>query len=408
MARIYHSPSSCATGERCPRAWYYCYVLGLRDPKIPWAEIEAGRRVLPRQRSASLGTECHSRFQAWQEGGSLGHGLPSQICLSGVPFLPGPGDSEWFAAESAVGTGDVALSPRDDPDAPKWAWDLFGIRWVGFVDLAAELGAAEAERIALPAGVPIVFDYKSTSSIQKWAKTPEILRVDLARCLYSAWASRQTGIDPIPCRWLYLETGKTRRALPVDVTAPNDVALRVIEQAADLARQLDTITDEQSAEQRERACGDYGGCQYHSNAGGPCRVRRSIGALVTARGRKRDNMALTEEQKAKFSGLTTGKAPPPKAQPTPAAAALAEPAAAEAQPEPSPAPAAAAPAPAPAPATRKPRATKQATAPAGGLAEAIGALQAELAEAEGLRTQADAAVREALGKIAALATEAAG
>lgn len=423
MARIYHSASSVSLGERCPLAWLYCYVKDLRDPEIPWADFESGKfkptdRRGWRMRATSLGKETHKRFEGWYAGEGMGHGLPAQIAACGAPFLPHPDACIYVATEPPI--GGVAIDPGHDarPDAPRVAMPLFGINWAGFIDGLTQPTPAEWARLKLPAGHSwLVHDYKTTGSIRDWAKTAEQLADDLALSLYAAYGCALIEADAIPCRWLYLETKAVRRAYPVDLVQPLDRAMARINRGADVARVLDTISDEASAEAAAReldvkigsACGDYGGCQYHESVGGPCRARRSVGALVSAQ-KVNKHMALSEEQKAKFAAMkpattapvaaTTAPAPAQAETPVETPSTLAE------TPAPTAAPAAPTPAPAPAPAAAKRGPKPKVAAPApGGVAAQLATLQGELAEIEGYLSQAQLAYAAKLAEIRALVAE---
>jgi hypothetical protein len=94
-----------------------------------------------------------------------------------------------------------------------------------------------------------------------------------------------------------------------------------VEEYAEKARRLDTITTVEDAEMNTGACGEYGGCYYHVSNGGPCNARRSIGGLIQARVPKKDTtrMALDPTaqnafdtfKKSNGTGGAAASAPPP-------------------------------------------------------------------------------------------------
>jgi len=130
--------------------------------------------------------------------------------------------------------------------------------------------------------------------------------------------------------------------MPVNVVVPLEHAIKIVEPAAALARELDQLERVDDAEQILTACYDYGGCQYHASTGGPCETVRSVGAYFEREKGKRKTMALDPSLLAKFQALPA----PPAAPAQPAQPAPAQPA----QPAPAPVATFGAPAPAPAPA----------------------------------------------------------
>ena len=394
MARRYHSASSIKLGQRCPRAWAYAYIAGLREPDVDWAEIEAGRIVPPRVRSLSLGKAVHAMGEAYFGGSRAPYAwqsLPGQIFASGIGALPLPAACDEIEVERPI--GDVAVE-----GAPGGrVLELHGVRWAGCRDLAVRQNNEWLQ-----------VDYKTTASLARYALTPEALRNDLQCAIYVVDLAQRLGLNEVACRWLYLETKAVRRAMPIDVVVPLEHAIKIVEPAAALARELDKLERVEDAEQILTACYDYGGCQYHASAGGPCEAVRSVGAYFEREKGKRTTMALDPSLLAKFQALPAPPAAPAQpAQPAPAQPAQPAPAPVatfgapapapapapaerpkrrrppKAQPAPAPAPEpepAPAPEPEPAPAPEPPPAPNVATAT--GFAAALLELHAELAEAE--------------------------
>jgi hypothetical protein len=115
--RAYHSASSDALGQLCPRAWWYRYGEGRKDPEFEWSAIrhykwseaaavyptEYGRYVDPtgvgpaikaKQRSASLGKAMHSTLERWYDpsrGEPDWNDLPGRIAQSGLHLAAGSG-----------------------------------------------------------------------------------------------------------------------------------------------------------------------------------------------------------------------------------------------------------------------------------------------------------------------------
>ena len=307
--RPYHSASSVVLGARCRRAWWYVYREGRRDPEYTFETLPAD--APSRLRACALGKSVHARLESWYTGGRPSWAdLPGAIAASLVGMLPAPGACVHVEAEHAIGSLPTGLAlPR-----PPTALVVHGVKWGGFRDLYVELTAAEAKRLGMP--VRVLVDYKTTSSIKRWAKTPDELRRDPAACLYALDVSKY-GLGVVPCRWAYAETGRTRRALPVDFSVRTSDAFDVIAPLAELAQELDAMQVVEDAAQNSGACADYGGCPHHVSAGGPCNVARSIGARIAQQTRGKA-MPLSEEQKAKFAKFSAKAAPVETADDVPA------------------------------------------------------------------------------------------
>ena len=305
MTRAYHSASSIKLGQRCPRAWAYCYLDGLRDPEVAWADVTP--TTPPRLRSFALGEAVHAIGEAhFGRGTPAWATLPGQIYASGLGHLPAPADCDEVEVEAPIGRTPCAEAPAGR------VLEAHGVRWAGFRDLAFRQGGAWTQ-----------IDYKTTASIAKYALTPDTLRADVQCALYTIDACERWALDAMPSRWLYLETKRIRRAWPVDVIVTHEAALAVLAPAAELAKRLDAIASSADAPQNLDACADYGGCQYHVTQGGPCDARRSLSAYFAQEKAKMTqpvpglDPAKLAEMSAKF-----GAVPPPPPPPPPGLEAL--------------------------------------------------------------------------------------
>jgi len=321
MARPYHSASSVALGARCQRAWAYRYLDGMRDPDVAWTDVTPD--TPPRQRSCALGKAVHATAEAWyRDERPDWQSLPGQILLSGAGYLPHPDRCERVEVEQAIGDEPTGLpAPR-----PPTTVEIHGVRWGGFIDLVAWPSQSEHARLwpaRIPSG-PVPIDHKTTASIARYAKTADELVRDPAATIYALDVMTRHGLDALYARWVYYESKRVRRALPVDFSLTRAGALDVIAPAAELAKHLDTIPSSADAACSADACDDYGGCPYHPRQGGPCDVRRGI---ATAFNSRRQSMILTDEDKAKFAALqkSAGTPAPATSEPAPAAPATATP-----------------------------------------------------------------------------------
>lgn len=321
------------------RAWALRYIAKIRDPEVAWEDIESKRvRVLrrdeivrnpkrectPKQKSASLGKAMHSVFETWYDGGDPNwYNLPGQIAESGRHLLPAPDQCLVVLPEEPIGITKLVVTPEDVAlGKPSVALDVGGILFAGYKDLRVCITRRERDRLGLSGlgafdGGWLLCDYKSTRDIFEYTKTPEDLFDDLQACLYTVDCTRITGHTTQACRWVYFETQQVRRALPVDTVIPRDHALEVVAHATRLARELDQIETVEQAPANLEACELYGGCRHHASKGGTCKVRRRIGALVQLTTKGKNEMAMTEEQKAEMrakieaqrAALAAGKAP---------------------------------------------------------------------------------------------------
>jgi len=365
VTRPYYSPSAIATARRCERAWAFLYLDGLRDAPVAWDDIESGRVVVaPRTRSLSLGGAVHAVGEAVMGDGPdepQWASFPGQVFAPALECLPRKSQCARIEVERAIGDDPTGL-PLGRPQTTR---TIHGVRWAGFRDLAFWLDAD---------GPPTQVDYKTTASIARYAKTADALRTDLQAAVYTYDLAEREGLTSVSSRWIYLETKKVRRAMPVDFTLSRDEALDVIAPAARLARHLDTVASSAEAEPNTESCWDYGGCPYHARAGGPCTATPSLRAFFAREKAKGTRMPLDTSLVKKFGALPAPP-PPPAADAAPAPATPAAPPPAAPTPEP------------PKPAKRTSRKTAAKTtpatpAPADGLAAKIGALHAELASAE--------------------------
>lgn len=309
MPRLYHSASSIELGRACPYAWALRYIAGWREPSVTWAEIEAGVPFEPRQRSLALGTALHSTAEAWlraEPAPFAPDSEPVQIFDAGRHNLPHPEACGRVEVEHGIGA-----IPIDAGDGPSTAIEIHGVLFAGFVDLRAlEVPQSERVRLGLKylAGGVLTVDHKSSSSISRYAKSAEELENDVQASIYGVDTCARFGQVASTQRWVYYQTKGARRSRPVDFTICKDRALEVLEEPAHLAKQLDTITCLEDADQNPRACGDYGGRPCHASLGGPCTVRRSVGALLQLGKKKKDgnNMAEKTSFANKFSRLRAG------------------------------------------------------------------------------------------------------
>lgn len=294
MARLYHSASSLASGDRCEVDWGLSYIDKLRPPEVTWEEYElAPHNYASRQRSLALGKEVDARLGAWYAGGEPEWSdLPGQIAHTGTLYLPSPGEGEF---SSQLELGDIECETRH---GVKQLIEIDGVRFAGGVDLDVYMTDRKAARqLGLPLREHVIHDYKTSGNIGAYALTKETLPHDLQANLYAYAGCMRYGYDRIRLRWVYMHTRK-RLAVAVNARISRVAALRFLRSPVplrppglrqrgaprmswlELAHHLDAIETTAEAVPNDRACGEYAGCQRHCTNGGPCEVVRSIGALI--------------------------------------------------------------------------------------------------------------------------------
>lgn len=298
MPRPYHSSSSVELIRACEYAGALRYIEGWKEPEVTWDEIEAGAPHESRQRSLALGKAMHAQAEAWLRGEDPPYAwesVPGQVFQSGIHHLPAP-DGCWFEVEAGI--GDVPLN-LEDPNAPTTAIEIHGVLWAGFVDYRVIPGEDELERLGLeyPPGGILTIDHKSSSDIQRWAKTAEDLQADVQASVYAVDTCRRFGLDRMHGRWVYYQTKGARRSRAVDFSLTLERALKNLEEPAEIARKFDRLVTVEQATMNMAACEDYGGRPCHQKRGGPCTARRSLRERVVALRRKKEMKQSSFQQK---------------------------------------------------------------------------------------------------------------
>lgn len=329
--RLYHSPSSIELGRECQRKWALRYLDHVRDPEPNWLDFAEAFPKLPpcdhdprlrhvytgqcrrcsKLRSAALGKALHANGEATYLGEPLpfATGFVFDVWSHGCHLLPYREECVEVHVEQAIGAEAIEDEHHDT------AMRVGPIAVVGYQDAVtwAHAPAAVAKRIAFdlpwPGSVPLLLDYKTSKNIKEYAKTPSVLRRDLACNAYSLDLMRTYGHSQQPCRWLYFQTHPEKRlSVPVDVIIERQQAEDIVGAAAEFAaRELDPLERTEDAPYNLESCDEYGCCLMHESVGGPCKAKRSIGARVmkttrTKRAvRKGETMGMTAEQKARWA-----------------------------------------------------------------------------------------------------------
>jgi hypothetical protein len=418
VSRPYHSASSLALGERCQHAWGLHYLDDIVEPPIAWDDIEAKRVLVgdvtrtpcqqcyspslhldaaqavavclrcgnetpwasPRQRGASIGSAMHALFEAWYRGQSVDWtSTVGQIATAGVRHLPAPDRCHRVEVEASIGIEPTGL------DRSPTRMQVHGVWLAGFRDLLAWPFDDEATRLGLQTRSPILFDYKGTSDIAKWAKDIATLTQDTAANAYALDVMLRYRLDQLQCRWVYFQTKGPHAAAPVDFVITLEGARAALREPCRLARELDQLQSSAESPRSPMRCTDYlmpdrrsggwtGGCEYHCTVGGPCDQLRPLKSFWRLLDRLEQRpMASLKEKFANRSAALV--APPPATEPAAPPIGSAEP----------PPPTEDTTAPTPAKRSRKPRTASTASASTGDaatFAERKAAAEAKIAEGQ--------------------------
>ncbi len=369
VPRAVQSPSALKRYEECPRWWGHealegrrseqpdFFALGPPPPKAPAdasgvekAKAKAATKAYNALMRPAQGTALHAIWEAyylqktpgawhppmaWRADlDELWHTRPGQIALSGREHLPNPRDLAEVWVEELV-TLDLSFLPGGWPHTSEPVVDG---QWValapllvgGTPDLVTAKRVPHPEDFAISVREFRLWDYKSTVSIEIYAKTPEELVEDEQANIYGLAVMQRHGLYSLACTWLYFQTDDTKppRSEPrhffLTRLGAEAVVARLVErahamaavQAAYLAerpgmlgRRLEVIN---SLATNDMACDNFSGCPFHAKRkGGFCKPRKSTFAeaerKLTAKNRKTKARKDTARAEATERKLTKGK-----------------------------------------------------------------------------------------------------
>ena len=236
------SASQLKTADECERKWAFSRVI--RSQETP---------------AQSLGkdTDDNQLQPLLRDGRALDFTKPSgYIAATALPFVPKP-KFKGLEVQKHFKLGTPSGLPFE---------------YQGYIDLWLPEGGAPGLD-----GVTVA-DFKTTKSIDKWALTEDGLKEDIQAQLYAIWAMYSTGKRVVNLRWIYMETGKVRRAEARDIVVN---ANHVAEQFAKIDAKGQRVfglwekapglgqneVEEFTAygltlEPNLAMCGEYGGCPY--------------------------------------------------------------------------------------------------------------------------------------------------
>lgn len=240
------SPSAVTTRLECERKWGYRAIAKLYAEPAP---------------SALLGTDGHAQAEAFLgEGTPLDFSRPSGAIMQAgqhlwpQPKTPGMTLERKFRFRSTR-TGFIYAGLKDVEIAPH----------------------VPQPQLGLEGDAPIVIDHKTTSSIEKYAKTEDVLLYDSQATIYGLDSMARYESPVVDLAWIYYQTKGARRAKPVTLRVELQHTLRVfdaVEQvAAEMARAREAFAAsslqaapiafvKKHLKANPAACGAYGGCPY--------------------------------------------------------------------------------------------------------------------------------------------------
>jgi hypothetical protein len=228
------SASRISTWMTCRRKAMFEYVCGLRGPATG---------------AQDLGVQVHKYLEWLHANSGADVDLTTDVGKIAASILPFVYDI-WGAS---VAEGEFHFSGR--------------FPWLGFIDLLAH---------------GQVVDYKTSSDPNKWAKTPEDLRVDPQAVLYAKHAfAKFPELDVVILRWVYGRTKPPGWAMPVEIMMTREDADRGFEAMESYAAEMQAATDASPTDPVEKykfalaqepnydACDSYGGCPHKSRCNPP-------------------------------------------------------------------------------------------------------------------------------------------
>lgn len=334
--------------------WGYSSLEGRREPDVSYYDLpakpekpakDAPAVVQARYKKAlkaynkkmrpAQGTALHAIWEAyylqkvpgaWHPPMAWRHELPElwetrpgQIALSGRQHMPDPKSLAEVWVEELVSL-DLSFLPGGHPRLA----DGSLLRIGGTPDLvAAQLSPAVMGAYALLH----LYDYKSTVSVDEYAKTPAELLEDEQAAIYSLAVMQRHGLQSLDCTWLYFQTDdkKPARAMPVRFTMTREHAQSVVARHAARALEMAKVQAVYLAEKpgllggrlkvlnsldtNDMACDNFAGCPYHTKRGGICTPKKSSfgealrkAAVETKKTQGRRDAAKAARQAEKANG----------------------------------------------------------------------------------------------------------
>lgn len=339
---------ACLEGRRAPDVNYF--DLPPKPAKAPKgaSAVEKARakkalKAWNKLMRPTQGTKLHAIYEAyylqkvpgawhppmvWRDLAAAWHSRPGQIALSGRAHLPDPEDlaKVWCEVEVRL---DLSFLPGGAPMVP-WSDPRTGEAGASPLLIGGTPDLVTLNRRIYATGTPAgiippglggrfhLYDYKSTISIDDYAKTPAELLEDEQAAIYSLAVMQEHDLDELECTWIYFQTDETKppRAMPVHFLMTRAHAEAVVARIAGRALAMAEVQARYLAERpgllgkrlevlnslatNDMACDNFVGCPYHAKRGGPCKPKKStLGAALNAlSAQKKKTTARREASKA--------------------------------------------------------------------------------------------------------------
>jgi hypothetical protein len=280
------SPSGLKLARMCERAWGYRYILGYKEPELPWSAFLPGgsHAVRPtkleelkawnRLRRPALGKEIHSRLEDWYAQRVVDwHDEPGKILLPALLHMP-----------SAKTCAVVTEEKIPDTFVAEVTQGKHNYEFNAFIDV----NGLDHEPMKLR-----VNDLKTTSGFQ-WALKPDELLTDTQGVVYPLYVMKKYSfmhlvphMISVDARWVYTLTEGQPAARAVDFRVTYDGAMRralpLFDEGATLVQKINDRADPNSLTPNVAACDMYHRkCIYHHSVGGPCKAESSPGKMARA------------------------------------------------------------------------------------------------------------------------------
>lgn len=268
------SPTQISTFLECPRKWAWRRIEKIYDPP---------------NASAALGTESHSVLERYMGLGEMpdhvAHPLAAKVAAAGLHLLPPPK------------TPGILLERNFRFQSPRTQFVYNGLK-----DLEIEPGVP-VPTLELTGEEPGVVDYKTTSNISSYAKTPEDLLFDPQAILYAVDSMARFQAKSVELRWIYLQTKGAHRSHVTRQRIESSHAAEVFSAIEDVAKEaaaaLDAGAKPLDLEPNPSACSAYGGCPHRHR----CNLKPSDQA------RSRMSTSLISDLRKRVQGASVASAP---------------------------------------------------------------------------------------------------
>lgn len=293
----YHlfSPTQIDTFIECERKW-------------AWKKIE--KIYAPQNASAALGSKVHKILELYVGEGRkpdfVTDGEAAHVASSALHLLGGLRDARVKDASSVLLEGEFRFQ------SPRTNFVYHGIR-----DLSVRPGLAIPE-LEISGSAPGVGDYKTTKSINDYAKSKDDLLFDTQSTLYGYSAMAQWAMPVADLRWIYMQTKGARKShvVPVRLTSAHAAKnFDAIERVAEsMASALDKKLRPLDLAPNPHACRNFGGCPYEhlcTDLTSSQKAKAKMSGSLIASLRQRVQGASVTETPAGAGATATVITPPP-------------------------------------------------------------------------------------------------